>query len=153
MPGDPMQRLVTPNIFRIGRAYKKLNPHVVVAIPRPFGLLGLFYAWRSGARFISAFHTDFEQLARICWNAFSRTIVNSYLRTANRILCRKSQTVLINNSKLQTRRGATRRTQRRGNGHTSNPRFWKNHSKRPRKGFNALFCRSSCRREKRRPHH
>ncbi|MGB0258690.1 MAG: glycosyltransferase [Coraliomargarita sp.] len=102
MPGDPMQRLVTPNIFRIGRGYKKLNPHVVIAItPGPFGLLGLFYAWRNGAKFISAFHTDFEQLARIYWNAFSRTIVNGYLRTANRILCKRSETVLINNSNLQ----------------------------------------------------
>ncbi len=102
MPGDPMQRLVTPNIFRIGRGYKKLKPDVVIAItPGPFGLLGLFHARRSGAQFISAFHTDFEQLARIYWNAFSRTIVNSYLRTANRILCKNSKTVLINNSNLQ----------------------------------------------------
>lgn len=102
MPGDPVQRLVTPNIFRIGRGYKKLNPHVVVAItPGPFGLLGLLHAKRSGAQFISAFHTDFEQLARIYWNAFSRTIVNGYLRTANRTLCKNSRTVLINNSNLQ----------------------------------------------------
>lgn len=102
MPGDPVQRLVTPNVFRIGKGYKKLNPHIVIAItPGPFGLLGLIHAKRSGAKFVSAFHTDFEQLARIYWNAFSRTIVNGYLRTANRILCTNSRTVLINNSNLQ----------------------------------------------------
>lgn len=102
MPGDPVQRLVTPNFFRIGKGYKALNPHIVIAItPGPFGLLGLIHAKRSGAKFISAFHTDFEQLARIYWNAFSRTIVNGYLRTANRILCKNSRTVLINNSNLQ----------------------------------------------------
>ena len=102
MPGDPMQRLVTPNIFRIGRGYKALKPDIVIAItPGPFGLLGLFHAWRSGAKFVTAFHTDFEQLARIYWNAISRTFVNGYLRTANRILCKKSETVLINNSNLQ----------------------------------------------------
>lgn len=102
MPGDPMQRLVTPNIFRISKGYKALQPDVVIAItPGPFGLLGLLHAKRSGAQFISAFHTDFEQLARIYWNACSRTIVNGYLRTANRILCTNSRTVLINNSKLQ----------------------------------------------------
>lgn len=102
MPGDPMQRLVTPNIFRISKGYKALKPHVVIAItPGPFGLLGLLHAKRSGAKFISAFHTDFEQLARIYWNAFSRTIVNGYLRNANRVLCKNSLTVLINNSNLQ----------------------------------------------------
>lgn len=102
MPGDPVQRLVTPNFFRIGKGYKQLKPHIVVAItPGPFGLLGLIHAKRSGAKFVSAFHTDFEQLARIYWNAFSRTIVNGYLRTANRILCKNSRTVLINNSNLQ----------------------------------------------------
>lgn len=102
MPGDPMQKLVTPNVFRIGKQYKKLRPQVVVSItPGPFGLLGLWYAKRTGAQFISAFHTDFEQLARIYWKPFSRTIVNSYLRTANKILCKRSATVLINNSKLE----------------------------------------------------
>ena len=103
MPGDPVQRLVTPNVFRIARGYKKLRPHVVIAItPGPFGLLGLLHAKRSGAQFISAFHTDFEQLARIYWNAVSRTVVNGYLRTANRILCKNSRTVLINNSQLES---------------------------------------------------
>lgn len=102
MPGDPSQRLVTPNLLRIARAYRRLQPHVVVSItPGPFGLLGLYHAKRSGAAFISAFHTDFEQLARIYWNPVSRTLVNTYLNTANRILCKRSATVLINNSNLR----------------------------------------------------
>ncbi len=102
MPGDPMQRLITPNVFRIGRGYKILKPQIVVAVtPGPFGLLGLYHAKRSGAKFITAFHTDFEHLARIYWNPVARTIVNGYLRTANKILCQRSQTVLINNSNLR----------------------------------------------------
>ncbi len=102
MPGDPMQRLVTPNLFRIRKGYKALDPHIVVAItPGPFGLLGLALARRYGTCFISAFHTDFEQLARIYFNPFSRTFANGYLRNANRILCKSSRTVLVNNSNLQ----------------------------------------------------
>jgi hypothetical protein len=63
MPGDPMQRLVAPNLFRIVQAYRALQPNIIVAItPGPFGLLGLYYAWRHGIPFISAFHNDFEQL-------------------------------------------------------------------------------------------
>ncbi|MDA1069045.1 MAG: glycosyltransferase [Verrucomicrobia bacterium] len=102
MPGDPSQRLVTPNIFRIRKGYKALKPNVVVAItPGPFGLLGLYLAKRSGAQFITAFHTDFEHLAQIYWKPFSRMFANGVLRTINKILCKRSSTVLINNSKLK----------------------------------------------------
>jgi glycosyltransferase involved in cell wall biosynthesis len=102
MPGDPTQKLVTPNVFRIGKAYRALNPDIVVAItPGPFGLLGLYHARRSGAKFLTAFHTDFEQLARIYWKPWSRFICNGYLRAVNKFLCRRSETVLINNSDLR----------------------------------------------------
>ncbi|MFO8026639.1 MAG: glycosyltransferase [Opitutales bacterium] len=102
MPGDPSQRLVTPNLRRISRAYRKLQPNIVVSItPGPFGLLGLYHAKRSRAAFISAFHTDFEQLARIYWRPFSRWFANSYLNNANRFLCQRSAAVLVNNSHLQ----------------------------------------------------
>lgn len=102
MPGDPMQRLVTPNVFRIFKGYKQLAPHIVVSItPGPFGLLGLAMAKLHRAQFITAFHTDFEHLARIYFNPFSRRLANGYLRTANRILCKSSRTVLINNTNLR----------------------------------------------------
>lgn len=102
MPGDPGQRLVTPNLPRIAKAYRQLNPNIVVSItPGPFGLLGRYHAKRSGAAYISAFHTDFEQLARIYWNPVSRTFVNAYLNTANRYICKRSAAVLVNNSNLR----------------------------------------------------
>jgi len=102
MPGDPSQRLVTPNLPRIAKAYRQLKPDVVVSItPGLFGLLGLWHAKRSKAVFISAFHTDFEELARIYWKPYSRAIVNGYLNTANRIICKRSAAVLVNNSQLQ----------------------------------------------------
>lgn len=102
MPGDPSQRLITPNLFRIGKGFRELKPDIVVAItPGPFGLLGLYLAKRYHTRFITAFHTDFEQLARIYWNPFYRKICNAYLRSVNKFLCKRSATVLINNSKLE----------------------------------------------------
>lgn len=102
MPGDPSQRLVTPNLRRISRAYRQLRPNIVVSItPGPFGLLGLYHAKRSKAAFISAFHTDFEQLARIYWNPVTRTFCNAYLNNANRFICKRSAAVLVNNSHLQ----------------------------------------------------
>jgi len=102
MPGDPSQRLVTPNLRRISRGYRQLRPNIVVSItPGPFGLLGLYHAKRSKAAFISAFHTDFEQLARIYWRPLSRWFVNSYFNHTNQFLCKRSATVLVNNSHLQ----------------------------------------------------
>lgn len=102
MPGDPSQRLVTPNLRRISRAYRQLRPNIVVSItPGPFGLLGLYHARRSKAAFISAFHTDFEQLTRIYWNPVTRTFCNAFLNNANRFICKRSAAVLVNNSHLQ----------------------------------------------------
>ena len=59
-PGDPMQRLVTPNLFRIRKGFKELNPNIIVSItPGPFGLLGLTLAKLSKKPFISAFSHRF----------------------------------------------------------------------------------------------
>jgi glycosyltransferase involved in cell wall biosynthesis len=101
MPGDPMQRLVTPNVFRIRREFHALNPHIVISVtPGPFGMLGLILARRRDLPFITGFHTDFEALARIYFNRFSRHVAGNYLRLSNQILCRRSRTVLVNNSQL-----------------------------------------------------
>jgi len=112
MPGDPLQRLVTPNFPRIRRGYRQLRPHLVIAVtPGLFGCLGLLLARRSGARFFTAFHTDFEHLARMYWTRVSRFIASTYLRNTNKMLCRRSVAVLINNSRLKkdvTRLGGIR---------------------------------------------
>lgn len=101
MPGDPNQRLVTPPLRVIGRRMTSLRPEVVVAVtPGLFGLLAVWHARRRGAPLIAAFHTDFEQLARIYWNPLSRWFVNLVVRNANRIICRHARLVLINNSGL-----------------------------------------------------
>lgn len=102
MPGDPGQRLVTPPLREIRRACNELAPDLIVVVtPGLYGLLGVWEARRRGAVLLSAFHTDFEQLARMYWNPVSRFFVNLVLRSANRIICRSSRSVLINNATLR----------------------------------------------------
>ena len=102
MPGDPSQRIVAPNLWRVARAYRNLRPNIVVSItPGPFGLLGLYHAKRSQAAFISAFHTDFAQLAQIYWRPFSRKFASAFLNGTNHFICKRSASVLVNNSHLR----------------------------------------------------
>jgi glycosyltransferase involved in cell wall biosynthesis len=101
LAGDSSQRLVAPNIIRIDQGYRQLNPHIVVSVtPGPFGLLGLYYAWRSGAGFVSGFHTDFEKVANEYWQKAVRLTVQGYFRLVNTVIYRNSHAVLVNNSKL-----------------------------------------------------
>ena len=102
MPGDPGQRLVTPPVRAVRAACDALAPQVIVAVtPGLYGLLGVWEARRRGLPLLAAFHTDFEQLARMYWNPVSRFFVNLVLRSANRIICGASRAVLINNVGLR----------------------------------------------------
>lgn len=101
LPGDSTQKLITPNIPRLWKRFHRLKPHVVVAVtPGPFGLLGMYLARRSGTGFLTAFHTHFEEIARLYGNAFFRGLANRYLVTTNRLLCRRSAAVMVNNGAL-----------------------------------------------------
>ena len=112
MPGDPGQRLVTPSLRKVRAACDALDPTLIVVVtPGLYGLLGVLEARRRRATLLSAFHTDFEQLARMYWNPVSRFFVNIVLRSANRFVCRRSESVLINNLGLEAevrRLGAAR---------------------------------------------
>lgn len=101
LPGDSTQKLITPNVIRLGRQYRELQPHLVVAVtPGPFGLLGLWYARRSGAGFLTAFHTHFEGLVQMYGDTLFFRFAFKYLEFINKILCKRSQSVLINNRDL-----------------------------------------------------
>ena len=101
MPGDPTQRLLTPNVPRLWRAFSHFRPDVVVSItPGPFGLLGHALAKRHGCGQLVGFHTQFEELSRLYWNPLSRRVANSYLTTANQVLCRGAHATLVNNRGL-----------------------------------------------------
>ena len=47
MPGDPMQRLVTPNLFRIRKGFKGLDPNIVVSSHQD-----LSTAWTGSAKLL-----------------------------------------------------------------------------------------------------
>ena len=101
MPGDPSQRLITPDIFRIHKGFNELKPNIVVSVtPGPFGILGYLYAKRHKLTFITAFHTDFEQLAKIYWNPLGGSLANLYLRSINTLFCKNATVTLIHNTKL-----------------------------------------------------
>jgi len=101
MPGDPSQKLITPNLFRIYKGLKKLKPKIIISVtPGPFGLVGYLYAKTHKLKFITAFHTNFEQLTKIYWNPVTRSFANLYLRSINKLFCQNSQLTLIHNSGL-----------------------------------------------------
>ena len=101
MPGDPTQRLLTPNVPKLWTRFAQNQPDVVIAItPGPFGMLGLSLAKRFNLSFLSAFHTQFEELSRLYWNPLSRRIANGYLNVANGVLCRNSRSVMVHNRAL-----------------------------------------------------
>lgn len=103
MPGDPTQRLHTPNLRRIAQRFAQYRPQLVVAVtPGPFGVLGMALAQRHGCGFVSAFHTQFDVLSRMYWNPLSRRIATGYLSTLNRLLFSRSSTVLVHSAALQT---------------------------------------------------
>jgi glycosyltransferase involved in cell wall biosynthesis len=101
LPGDATQKLITPNVFRIRNAFKQLQPHVVVAVtPGPFGLLGLYLARSSKSAFITGFHTHFEQLVKLYGDTLFMKISHEYLVFINKVLCKRSNSVMVNNGDL-----------------------------------------------------
>ncbi len=101
LPGDKTQKLIFPNIFRLTKQFRQQKPHLVIAVtPGPFGMLGLWMAKRSGAGFITAFHTHFEGLMQLYGDTIFFRTAYWYLELINKILCKYSETVLINNEGL-----------------------------------------------------
>jgi glycosyltransferase involved in cell wall biosynthesis len=101
LPGDPTQKLITPNVPRLWKQFVRFRPNVVVTVtPGPFGLLGLFLARRFQSGFLTAFHTHFEELVRLYYDPMSERVARNYLVTVNRILCKRSDAVLVNNPEL-----------------------------------------------------
>lgn len=101
LPGDPTQKVITPNVPRIRRDFRRLQPHLVIAVtPGPFGMLGLYHARRSGCGFLSAFHTHFEGLVELYGDTLIMRLARGYLKAVNGLLFRSSDAVLVNNAGL-----------------------------------------------------
>jgi glycosyltransferase involved in cell wall biosynthesis len=101
LPGDSTQKIITPNVPRLWSQYKTFNPHLVVAVtPGPFGILGMLLARRFKAGFITAFHTHFEGLVKMYGDTAFFRFSAWYLKQTNKILIKRSATVLVNNDDL-----------------------------------------------------
>lgn len=101
LPGDPTQRLLTPNLPKLWTRVQRMRPDVIVSVtPGPFGMLGLAMAQYLGCGFVTAFHTEFEALSRLYWNPLSRVLANGYLTATNHLLCRNSDEVLVHSAGL-----------------------------------------------------
>jgi len=101
LPGDPTQKLLIPNIFRLRKQYRALDPHIIISVtPGAFGLLGMHWSRRYRTTFLTAFHTHFEELARMYFGRCTAWLMNGYLKAVNKRLCRNSSAALVNNSNL-----------------------------------------------------
>lgn len=101
LPGDPTQKIITPNIVRIWNQFNQLKPDLIVAVsPGPFGLLGLVFAEITNTELVTVFHTHFEAATKRYWSDFKYALIYTYFLNANRILCQNSNTVYTTTSEL-----------------------------------------------------
>lgn len=102
MPGDPTQRFLVPRPKLIPRRLARLNPNaIIIPTPGPYGMAGLMFAKRYGARLVVGFHTHFERLAALNshWRLFG-VLAQTYLNSCHRALFKASHLVLANSDEM-----------------------------------------------------
>ena len=73
LPGDKTQKLCFPNIFRLNKMFKDMQPDIVViATPGIYGITGAWLARRHKVPYLTGMHTSFEQLTELYWPILSR---------------------------------------------------------------------------------
>ncbi|MCF7985216.1 MAG: glycosyltransferase [Thiohalocapsa sp.] len=102
LPGDPTQKFVVPSPDLVSRRLDRLKPDaVIVPTPGPFGMLGMYFAKRRGARLVIGFHTHFERLAELNRHWRLRGwVAQTYLNACNRKLFAAGELVLANSSEM-----------------------------------------------------
>ncbi|MBK1706403.1 glycosyltransferase [Halochromatium glycolicum] len=102
MPGDPTQRFLVPRPKLITRRLARLSPNaIIIPTPGPYGMAGLMFAKRYGARLVVGFHTHFERLAALNshWRLFG-VLAQTYLNSCHRALFKASHLVLANSDEM-----------------------------------------------------
>jgi glycosyltransferase involved in cell wall biosynthesis len=102
LPGDPTQRFLFPSPALIRHRIERIAPTaVIVPTPGPFGMVGMHYAKRFGARLVVGFHTHFERLTELNnhWRLFGMA-AQTYLTTCNRKLFHEADLVLANSPEM-----------------------------------------------------
>jgi len=117
LPGDATQRVHLPSPRRIGALMRRLKPHViVVATPGPWGMLGLRWARKLGARLLVGYHTDYAGVTDLYGHSLLRVLSRRYFRRVDRLLFRHAERVLGNSEAMvdQARAQGARAAERIG---------------------------------------
>jgi len=117
LPGDRTQALVLPPPWRIARALREFAPDVIVAAtPGPWGLLGVRWARRLGARLIVGFHTDYAGVTDLYGRSVFRRLSRGYFRRVDRLMFERADHVLGNSMAMieQAERMGARKASRIG---------------------------------------
>ncbi len=98
LPGDKTQKLCFPNIFRLNRIFKDMQPDIVViATPGIYGITGAWLARRHKVPYLTGMHTSFEQLTELYWpDSIQGKIVEHYFKFSNGFLFKHTEAVLGN---------------------------------------------------------
>ena len=101
LPGDATQHVFVPSPREFRRLMKKLQPQVVVvATPGPYGMLGVRWARKLGARLIVGFHTDYAGVTDLYQRALLRLFSRGYFRLIDRMMFRYADHVLANSAQM-----------------------------------------------------
>jgi len=101
LPGDTTQRIHLPSTRRFGKLFRELDPDVVVvATPGPFGMLGVRWARKLGARLLVGYHTDYAGVTDLYKTRLLRVASRRYFDALDRSMCRRADQVLVNNASL-----------------------------------------------------
>lgn len=102
LPGDKTQKFCLPNIWKLNRILKEMQPDIViVATPGVYGLSGAYLASRKNIPFLTGFHTSFEQLTELYWpNSIRGKIVEKYFFYSNNYLFKRTEAVLGNSGPI-----------------------------------------------------
>lgn len=101
LPGDSTQRIHLPSPRRFNKLFRELRPDVVVvATPGPFGMAGVRWARKAGARLLVGYHTDYAGVTDLYKTHLLRILSRRYFDTLDRALCRRADLVLVNTASL-----------------------------------------------------
>ena len=101
MPGDATQRISLPHFRKLRLQLEQFKPDVVIVpTPGPYGLSGMRYARRLGAKLVVGFHTDFHRLSDLYWNSVGGRVSQLYLTWSHRILFLRGSFVLTNSQPM-----------------------------------------------------
>ncbi|MDT8448924.1 MAG: glycosyltransferase [Wenzhouxiangellaceae bacterium] len=117
LPGDTTQKVFLPSPRRFGGVMRRLEPDVVVvATPGPYGMLGVRWARKLGARLIVGFHTDYAGVTDLYGASLLKWLSRGYFRRIDRLMFRKADHVLVNTAPMieQARRIGAREVSRIG---------------------------------------